>query len=485
MMRRSRAWPGLLAASTLLCFALPAAAAQESLRISRAFERLKESVVAVHYALRLLETPEGGQGDKIEGVLCGIVASPDLVVTTADIFPDMDGDPRQIYVPVEFHVQTTDGNKHLARAVGLDRPLNLAFLRIKRPDLFSGKAARFADREPIPGEKILLLGLLGEQLGYVPTYTEARVVRAVETPRRLFVFDTLVEDLTIGGLAATPRGKVLGMIGEDLLTTPPSGPSDLAAAGNVLTLFSSLSQGQRPGYPMLFPYKGLLDDLIAHPPGIDKDAASNRGWLGIIMQPLSQELADYWQIPGPGGVVIGAVLDGSPAQGAGLQVGDVILEVDHHPVMVREQRNLGRFRELVQQAGVGRKLPLSIYRHGTYRDVDLTLGARPKTIFLAEEAKDDDFGLTVKELTFDFLQAINMPSKTQGVFISDIKSAGWADVGGLSINDVITQIHGQSIRNLDDFNTAMQKVHEERPAEVVFFVRRGTRTIFVPIKTDW
>jgi S1-C subfamily serine protease len=464
----------------------PASAAGDGAKVIRTFEKLSPSVVPIRYTLRLLETPEGGQGAKLEGVMCGaVIGSDGLVVTTADIFPDMDGDPRQTFVPVDLRIVPAPGIEFEARAVGLDRTLNLAVLKVKQPALFPVPGARFAARQPRPGEKVLLLGLLGEQYAYAPTFTESRVVSAVEGRGPMYVLDGLIQDLTIGGLVVTLGGEALGIVGEDVLTPPPTGPGDLAGAGNVLSLFSSLSQGQRAGYPMLFPYDGLLDELLADPPPVADSLDTNRGWLGIIMQPLSGELADYWSIEGAGGVVIGAILDGSPAERAGLQVGDVILEVDHAPVEVREQRDLGRFREMVQAVGAGRELPLSVHRNGERQIIPLVLGSRPKTVFLAEEQVDESFGLTVKELTYDFLQAVNLPGDTSGIFVSEIENAGWADVGGLRVSDVIMEIDRREVSSVEDFRQLMADVGEARPDEVVFFIRRGTQTLFVPVTTDW
>ncbi|TDI34206.1 MAG: PDZ domain-containing protein [Acidobacteria bacterium] len=474
-----------LAPALILALAVAPALAGDEARIMKAFRKAGPSVVPIHYTLRLLEAPEGGQGNKVEGVLCGVVAGPDgLIVTTADVFPDPGGDPRQTFMPSKFIIKIA-GQEFTAQAVGQDRERNLAFLKVDDPASFPAPQARFTSRSPRPGERVLLLGLLGALHEHAPTFTEARIVSSLPGKGPRFALDALVQDLTIGGLVVNMKGEGLGIIGEDLLRSSPAGTADLAAAGNVLSLFSSLSQGQRPGYPVLFPYSGLLDVLIASPPALNLDPTERRGWLGIIMQPLTRDLADYWQVPGPGGVIIGSVLDGSPAEEAGLQVGDIILEVDDAPVRVRELRDLTRFRKLVQRVGAGEEVPLAIFRAGERQIIPLTLGARPKNVFLAEQQEESDFGLTVKELTFDFVQATNTPREVTGVFVAEIKNAGWADVAGVRVNDVITAVHGQKVDNLQEFRQAMGQVREKHPETVVFFVRRGMRTRFVPINPDW
>ena len=111
--RRARA---LLAAAALAAVIAPSTipAAGDGAKVIRTFEKLSPSVVPIRYTLRLLETPEGGQGAKVEGVICGVVTGSDgLVVTTADIFPDMDGDPRQTFVPVDLRIVPAPGIEFL------------------------------------------------------------------------------------------------------------------------------------------------------------------------------------------------------------------------------------------------------------------------------------------------------------------------------------------------------------------------------------
>ncbi|MFQ5718221.1 MAG: PDZ domain-containing protein [Acidobacteriota bacterium] len=484
MMRRIHCLPAL--AAMILLGAPLAAAGTGSRRISRTFDEYRDRVVAVRYELRLADTSDGGAGNKVRGVACGVVTGPGgLVVTTADPFPEPGGNPRQTYVPDRFLVVDTTGKEHLAHAIGLDRDLNLAFLQLASTTAFPTEPLSFAGRAPRPGEEVLLIGLLGEPYGHAPTFSLAHIVSQIDKPWPLFVLDTLVQDLTIGGLIVTTRGEALGMVGEDVLATSPNTPADMASNGNVLSLFASVSQGRRPGYPMLFPFHGLLDRRIANPPPVGADSWTKRGWLGIIMQPLSEELGDYWKVPGQGGVVIGAVMEGSPAEAAGLRVGDVIVEVDHSPVRVREMRDLVGFRDMVQAVEPGREVPLGVFRAGHEQSIPLTLGQRPKTIFLADEQEDENFGLTVKELTFDFIQAMNLPADTRGVYVSEVANAGWADVAGLSVSDVIQKIDGEPVDGLESFKAIMATITGERRGNVLFFIKRGVRTRFVAVKADW
>ena len=67
----------------------------------------------------------------------------------------------------------------------------------------------------------------------------------------------------------------------------------------------------------------------------------------------------------------------------------------------------------------------------------------------------------------------------------EIENAGWADVGGLRVSDVIMEIDRREVSSVEDFRQVMADVGEAGPDEVVFFIQRGTQTLFVPVTTDW
>jgi S1-C subfamily serine protease len=69
--------------------------------------------------------------------------------------------------------------------------------------------------------------------------------------------------------------------------------------------------------------------------------------------------------------------------------------------------------------------------------------------------------------------------------VAEVENAGWADVAGLQVNDLVTAVQGQAISGLESFRRVQERVRQERPDRVVFFVRRGARTRFVPVRTDW
>lgn len=476
--RRTRIVPLLL-----LGLALPASALAKGERADAAalVERFGSSVVPVRYTLRPQEAPPGGDGQKLEQVVCGVLAGADgTVVIPGDAFPDPGGDPRLTLEPVEFAVLGRDESEHPAQAIGFDRELNLGFLRLAggipaglRPVSFEG------DPQIRVGQAVWVLGLLPQRYGYPLAFWPAQVNAAIDKPRRMFSLTTPVQDLSIGGLVVTGDGKVLGLVGEDVLP-PQRNPGELPE--NALSILGSLSQGPRIGYPMLFPGPLFAASLSAPPP---PERRPVRSWFGITMQPLSRPLAAYWKIDASGGVIVTSVVDDSPAQAAGLQTGDVLVSLGGAPIAVREDADLAAFRQKIERLPAGEAVPLRVWRAGEPRDVVLRPEAAPPTGFLAEEYRDEDFGLTVREITIDFRQTQNLPVDLLGVVVSELESGGWAEVAGLEPGDLVLRVDELPTPDLAAFRAALDAARVQRTRQAVFFVQRGADTQFVAVRTDW
>ncbi|HET6373883.1 MAG TPA: PDZ domain-containing protein [Candidatus Polarisedimenticolia bacterium] len=440
----------------------------------------RESVVAITYTLRPKDKPTGREGRKVEKALCGVIATAGgLIITSADPFPDPDEDPRTTFVPVEFKVYLRGGRPVDADVVGLDRELNLAYLQLKNPPA-GLRAPRFnTDARLEVGDEVMVLGLLSREYDYAPTFHTGIVSGVIERPRHMFVMDLYVQDLSIGGLVVTRTGDAVGIVGEDVLREEP-GPDRVP--GNVLSIFGSVAQGQRIGYPMIFPYALFAGGLASPPP---LDAGEQRSWLGIVMQPLNERLIDYWKLDVEGGIIISSVVEGSPAEKAGLQQSDILVTLQGEPVNVRKDEDLSGFRRKIEKMGAGKQVTLGFLRLGERRDVTLALGEAPKTAWTAAEYEDEDLGMTVREITIDDLQAQNLDPTTRGVVVSELEQAGWAQLAGVQPADIIQSVDGHRVDDLEGFRAQAARLREEKPEATVLFVLRQTETLFIRLKTPW
>lgn len=453
---------------------------QRRLTDKEIFETYRDNVVAVTYTLRPLEKPTGGEGRKVEEAICGVlVDASGLIVTSADPFPDPGGDPKTTLGPVEFKVHRPAGRPLEAEAIGLDRELNLAYLRLRTlpPGL---RPLGFDSRDGLQvGDEVVVLGVMAKKYNYEPILYKGIVNAAVTRPRKMYSLDLNLQDLSIGGLVVSRSGEAVGIIGEDVLTEPPA--NDRMPA-NILSIFGSFTQGRRVGYPMVFPYPLFASGLASPPP---LEAAEKRSWLGIVMQPLDEDLIQYWKLDVEGGIIISSVVEGSPAEKAGLEPADILVSLQGEPLNVNRDEDLADFRRRIERLGVGELVDLAFLRQGERKSLSLSLGEAPKTAWTAEEVEDEDLGLTVREITMDDLLGQNLDPDTRGVVVSETERAGWAQLGGVQPGDIVQSIDGRPITDLPSFRAQTDRLREEKPEATLFFVLRQTETLFLRVRTPW
>lgn len=466
-----------------LLLPIPALADRSELPYGTILEGAGKSVVAVRYQLRPKERPTGGEGLKTRRLTVGVVTGPrGQVVINASSFPDTDDGPDAVE-PFDFRIVVGGGREIPADIAGLSRELNLAFLRVKDPAMLTVPSVSFDGAAPLAiGDEVFVIGVLSEPYDFRPVVYHGHLNGRPSGSKGMFTLDTVLPDLCGGGLVVRGDGRAAGIVGLDPLPEEWDG----AEAGNLLSLFSSANQGLRPAYLMIYP-ANLFANLLSAPPAVPTDASEKdrKGWLGITMQPLSRDLGDYWGIDGPGGVILGAVLPGSPAADAGLLPGDVILDVAGEPIPIRENRDLPMMQARIKKAGAGQDTQLRIWRGGEIRDVSVKLSQSPLTVLTAEEYENESFGLTVRELTYDVVQAMNLSRETRGVVVSKTERAGWAEVAGIDRGDIVQKIDGIETSDLVSFKKALESAKTNRRPESLFLVLRSYRTRFVRIQTDW
>lgn len=474
-----------LGGSLLLGAAAAAPALDTPAGLMEAYEEAWGRVVGITFTLKAMESEPGGEGPKAEGALCGVVADGSgLIVTAGDVFPEPGGDPRATSAPSDFKIHLGAEAVFGAAAVGIDRDLNLAFLRADPNALPSLRPVRFREGPSLQvGESVVVVGVLGRKYDFAPAIYRTTINAAVRRPRPLYGVDALIQDLSVGGLVLRRDGSAAGIVAKDTIA---DNLDDSRTPGNILSILASMGQPQvrRPGYAMVLPYAAFAEDL-ASPPPLDLTADIKRAWMGIVMQALSPDLRDYWKLPGPGGIIVGSVVDGSPAQEAGLRPGDVLTGFDGEPVRVTEDAHLPDFRRRVEVMGVGRQTEVEVFRDGRPTRLTLRLGEAPKTASRAEEYEDEEFGLTVREITIDVQQALNLDPNFRGVVVAEVEDSGWADIAGLVSDDVLLSINGEEIGAVGEVREILAGIKERRDPEAILFVMRPPDTLFVRIRTDY
>lgn len=377
--------------------------------------------------------------------------------------------------PTRIEVSTLDGTTYTGEYLGVDRYTKLGFIQIT--DLGDDKLKSISfvkDVEFTVGDWVALYMLL-------PEYIEPPLAADVG------MVSTLVEQ---------PEPFALTVGFNSLQLTSVLFNEDLEAVGVLGGLFDPGTGGDR-GMMESFgsfamPLLGVisaerLEKIIADPP---KKGETDRGWLGITLQALTTDMAEFWELDVPGGIIVNEVVRNSPAEEAGLEVGDIIVAVNGQPVRVDRDENLTMFQRQIAEMGAGTSVEFTIVRRDgdelDTRQVLATLDKAPLAATDAPEFEVESLEFTVRDLVFgDYMRFNKDPESLSGVIVSEIKQGGLADIGGLRFGDVIQRIGSTGVSNLEEAQAAIEQVEQEEPSEVIFFVWRNNKTLFVNVKTDW
>ena len=176
-----------------------------------------------------------------------------------------------------------------------------------------------------------------------------------------------------------------------------------------------------------------------------------RGYLGVVIQHLTADLADSFEIEQTGGILVAQVTDDSPAQKAGLKVGDVIVGYQGKPV-----KDIGNFRNRVSLTPPGSRESLAIIRDGERREIKVTIGKLGDQQLMAEAPAEsaDELGLSVQTLTPQLAQQFDTKAG-EGVVVTQVRPASVAAMAGIKTGDVILQVNRKPIDNAASFNRAV------------------------------
>ena len=205
-----------------------------------------------------------------------------------------------------------------------------------------------------------------------------------------------------------------------------------------------------------------------------------RGYLGILPQELTPELADNWGMHGRKGVLVGSVSTDTPASKAGFLVKDVITNFDGKDV-----DDVERFRLLVADTPVNKKVKVDVLRAGQPRELYVTLSERPKEDQLQKQAQPAfELGLRVESLSGSTARSMDIKEK-QGVVVVDVSQGSASDDAGLQRGDVIKEVNDRSVKDLADYNDAIAKARAKNPDKpIVFLIKRGDATRFLAVQPE-
>ncbi|MBU0479288.1 DegQ family serine endoprotease [bacterium] len=239
---------------------------------------------------------------------------------------------------------------------------------------------------------------------------------------------------------------------------------------NTFILAPSMSQGIGFAIPINMA-KDITSQLI-------KKGKVTRGWLGVIIQPVTDEIMDAFDLSTRNGALISDFTsDDSPAKKAGIKQGDVIVEFDGKKI--KDSSDLQR---IVAHTEIGRKIPITVIRGGKEKDLHIIIEEMPEELgeaSIVSQPEESWVGLDVQNISEDIASRLGIKD-TEGVIVTDVSPEGAAVGAGIKIGDIIREINGQKIRNLGDYNTAVNSIKDKSSA--VFLVRRDKYSTYVIVK---
>jgi serine protease Do len=200
-----------------------------------------------------------------------------------------------------------------------------------------------------------------------------------------------------------------------------------------------------------------------------------RGWLGVMIQPVDEDIAKSLNLESASGALVAKVLPDSPAAASGVEVGDVIIRFDGKDVAKSTD-----LPSLVADTPVGKEVPLLIIRDGKRKKVMVTVAKLEEELVDARPEEADELGLSVQELSPELARELGLDPDAKGVVVSAVVSGSPAEDAGIRQGDVIEMVGNESISSVAEFRRKLAS--REKDESVLVLVRRGDQTLFRVIK---
>ncbi len=369
-----------------------------------------------------------------------IIDSAGYIVTNNHVIEDAD----QIVVKLD------DGEEYEGEIVGRDPNTDLALIKIEA----------------------------GRELPAIPMGDSANLdvgqwVVAIGSPFGL--------EYTVTAGIVSAKGRVIGsgpyddFIQTDASINPGnSGGPLINMRGEVIGINTAIiASGQGIGFAVPV---NMAKDVISQ---LRKHGEVTRGWLGVAIQDLNEEIAEYYGIEKSQGVLITEVFEGDPAYKAGIRPQDVLISVNGQKI--DSTRELTR---MVAGIGVGEKAKVTVIRNGKKETFSVRIAKRDESRLItqgpSEEKTGSELGIRVADLTPEIARRFNI-NDAQGVVVVEVASGSKAEAAGVVPGDIIKEINRKPVQSTKDYENTIDKV--DKGEMIQLFIRRMTAG-YVVIKIE-
>jgi len=405
---------------------------------------LQEDDPFYEFFRRFMPEQPGPREFQSQSLGSGFIISPDgYILTNSHVVNAAD----------EITVKLVDKREFKAKVVGADRRTDIALLKIDGQSL---PAVRFGDPNKLKvGEWVVAIG---SPFGFENSVT-AGIVSAKGR--------------------SLPQENYVPFIQTDVAVNPGnSGGPLFNLAGEVVGINAQIYS--RTG--------GFMGLSFAIPIDVANDVARQlrttgkvtRGRIGVVIQPLTKELAESFGLPNTRGALVNSVEKGGPAEKAGIEAGDVILKFNGKTVNSSED-----LPRIVGATRPGSSATIQIWRNKAIRDIKITVGRMPdertaQTPSHRGEKKgpaSTHYGLTLSDLS----EAQRAELKISGgVLVENVK--GPAARAGVRRGDVILAVNNQDVASVEQFNEIMTQFDQGRI--VALLIRRGPNALYIPFRIE-
>jgi len=382
---------------------------------------------------------------KEQGLGSGVIVSPDgYIVTNNHVIEQAE----------EIRVLLADKRSFKAKLIGTDPKTDVAVVKIEAVNL-----------------PVLPWGDSGQlQVG--------EMVLAVGNPFGLN------QTVTMGIISAVGRANMGIVDYEDFIQTDAainpgnSGGALVNLKGELIGINTAIftRSGGYMGIGFAIPsnmVKGVMTSLIKHGKVV-------RGWLGVSIQEMTQDLAKEFGAPDTRGALVADVLEDSPAAKAKLERGDIV--VSFNGTSVNDPAHL---RSLVAETPPGTTVMVTVLRNKEKKELKVTIAEQPKDLARASGREPDSgrgehalAGVTVEPLPQDRGRG-DAPRAKSGVVVKDVEADSPAERAGLRPGDVIREINRKPVRSVQDFDRLVSQLQPK--STVLLLLTRGTATIFLSV----
>lgn len=344
----------------------------------------------------------------------------------------------------EIKVKLKDGKEYDAKIIGRDAKTDIALIKVKSWKGF--KTVKLGDSDELKvGEWVVAIG---SPFGLEHTVT-AGIVSAKGRVIGSGPYDDFIQtDASIN--PGNSGGPLINMKGE--------------VVGINTAIFSR--SGGNVGIGFAIPInlaRGIIDQL-------KKSGTVTRGWLGVSIQDLTSDLAEYYGVKDGKGALVGEVFEGDPADKAGIKPKDVIIEVDGDKI--EDGRDVS---QKIAEIPVGEKITLKVVRDGKERTFRVKITKRTEdkeSLALKQPKEETDLGMTVSTLTSELARRFNL-SEDEGVVVVSVEQGGPADKADVQEGDFILEIDHKPIKTLEDYQSKIEEMEKGDTIPLLVKRRRG------------